>query len=174
MTRDHNKDTQNLPIHSCWTLFEKFHTETWSWTSRKSWWEMLANTCLAAQTGFWVALSTWVVKLRLHLQQREKSNFHHLFSPGRHYISEGRVSKPKGLLSKCHLQKSLSYQIFGEKPPIKNYSSNMKGIHYNLPHGTSWIQFWWCICKGCKPPFFWHSACQKWIIAGIPNGNMRW
>ena len=81
---------------------------------------MLANTCLAAQTGFWVALSTWVVKLRLHLQQREKSNFHHLFSPGRHYISEaGRVSKPKGLLSKCHLQKSLSYQIFGEKPPIK-------------------------------------------------------
>ena len=171
MTRDHNKVTQNLPIHSCWTLFEKFHTDTWSWTSRKSWWEMLANTCLAAQTGFWVALSTWVVKLRLHLQQREKSNFHHLFSP-LHYISEGRVSKPKRFVIKVSFAKKPFLSAIWRKATHKKIS-NIKGIHYNL-HETSWIQFWWCICKGCKPPFFWHSACQKWIIAGIPNGNMRW
>ena len=124
MTRDHNKVTQNLPIHSCWTLFEKFHTDTWSWTSRKSWWEMLANTCLAAQTGFWVALSTWVVKLRLHLQQREKSNFHHLFSP-LHYISEGRVSKPKRFVIKVSFAKKPFLSAIWRKAPTKNCSSKI-------------------------------------------------
>ena len=62
------KTIKILPMHSCWAECEKFQTVTSNCTLPMSSWAILGKTCFPAQTGFWLADSTFVEKLRLHLQ----------------------------------------------------------------------------------------------------------
>ena len=62
------KTIKTLPMHSCWAECEKFQTVTSNCTLPMSSWAILGKTCFPAQTGFWLAGSTFVEKLRLHLQ----------------------------------------------------------------------------------------------------------
>ena len=66
-------------MHSCWPECEKFQTVTSSWTFGMSSWAILGKTCFPAQTGFCVAGSTFVEKLRLHLKIKSTAMKEFLF-----------------------------------------------------------------------------------------------
>ena len=60
-----------IPMHSCLNACEKFQTVTSNLELRTSSCSMSENTCFVAQTGFWVADSTSVENVRLHLQKQK-------------------------------------------------------------------------------------------------------
>ena len=128
-------------MHSCWALFEKFQTVTSSWTSGKSSRAILRKTCFADHTGFCVADSTLVEKLRLQLKEEKNKAFQYEnFSCLKTWKVSARdldkklrrknsLGKPKSL---THKYSTLSKHRVQAEPQICSFQS------FSNPLQTKW------------------------------------